>query len=135
MAFQVSVLVSEELYASVSGKLVLSNVFNTDINIIGDTMLVGQLVFFFMMESDLEEQPKGAITLQVTLPGEEPLLTMVPVNQVLPQEGRTRWLLRYPVTARMVTLRPGRIETKVIHDRGETSGTGVWVVPMPQKAP
>ena len=127
---QATLLVADELLVSVTGKFIVQSVFTSDIVLATDPMLVAQLIFFFLIECDIQN-PFQTLAVQVTLPGESPVTSAVPIVRPAPDSippGRTRWINRWPIVYSLPTLRPGRIEAKVIHESGEIAVTAPWIV-------
>lgn len=134
MARQASVLVSDDLYVSLIGKFIINGLFTTDIVIPIDPTIAVQLVFLFQIETDIDD-PFEKLQLQVTLPGQPPTTADIQLAPFIPAAGRTRWLLHWPLLVRQAVLRPGRIEAKVIHERGEILTTTPWISLATQAPP
>jgi hypothetical protein len=129
---QAMVLVADEVLYTMFGKVYLNGVFTGDITIFADPTVATQLIFMFFLETDIDE-PFTSLALQVTLPGNSPVQVEVPV--VPPPSprphGRTRQFYRWPLVIQTPTLRPGRIEAKAIHDKGEIVASAPWIT-LPQ---
>jgi hypothetical protein len=125
---QASILICDDLLISVGGKMLLLGVYNSDIVINADEATIAQLVVLFQLETSVHDPFLSAI-VEVKLPGAEPVRASVPMPQSAPPSpDRTRLTIRWPVTIQQAILRPGRIETKVIHERGEILSGNQWVV-------
>jgi hypothetical protein len=114
---QASVLLADDMVVSLVGKITLSGIYTSDIIIPSDPSTVGQFVFLFSLETDIND-PFTNIELQVTLPGRptDTSSVSIPQNQFAP--GHTRFVLRQPLLIQQPLLRPGPIQAKVIHDKG-----------------
>lgn len=131
---QAAVLVADEIYFNLHGKAILQGIYNTDMLIASDETRAPQLVFYFMIETDLSE-PFQSLSVQITLPGNDPIRqpVFVPPPQFLAAQvqanpARSRWYTRHPVLIPAPVLRPGRIEAKVIHESGEIIVVTPWIV-------
>jgi hypothetical protein len=125
-----SVFVCDELLISLNGKFNALGMYTGDIAIFGQEATSAQLIFVFQIECDLTD-PFRSLIAQVTLPGEGPRQMPIPFMIPAPvQEGSERWTIRWPFLIALPTLRPGRIETKVIHEKGELIAGYQWIVPQ-----
>jgi hypothetical protein len=123
-----SVLICDEILFSLTGKTNLLGAYVTDIAIPANPTLVNQLIFYFTIETDIQDL-FTSLTLHVTLPGSAPVIQSIPVIQIGPAEpSRQRWTMRWPLMLPQVLLRPGRIEAKVIHEKGELIAGTPWIV-------
>jgi hypothetical protein len=94
-----------------------------------DEWFTPQLVFLFLVTTDLNE-PFQSLACQVTLPGAEPFTLNAPtpndpVDPELLKLGARRRIYRIPMVLSRPVLRPGRIESKIIHEKGEFSPIGM----------
>jgi hypothetical protein len=122
-----TVLVCDDVLVSLAGKLTARGIYTADLAVASDETLLTQLVFLFHLECDLDD-PFKSIVLEVQFPGEA-TPRQLPVKFAIPHiEGRKRWVLRYPFLLQLIKVRPGRISTKVIHDKGEIDTGGIWVI-------
>jgi hypothetical protein len=129
---QASVFVCDEVLVSLTGKFNVLGMYTGDIAIFGGEAPSPQLVFVFQIECDLTD-PYRLLIAQVTLPGEGPRQMPVPFAIPSPSpESRTRWITRWPFLVPIPTLRPGRVEAKVIHERGEIIAGYQWIVSVPR---
>jgi hypothetical protein len=126
MARQASVLISDDLWVSLIGKFVLNGVYTTDIVIPAEPTVGGQLVFLFQIATEIDDLFK-MLQVQITLPGVPPTTQSIPIAPFVPVPGHTRWLLHWPLLVRQPVLRPGRIEAKVIHEKGEIVPPTPWI--------
>jgi hypothetical protein len=130
-----SVLICDELLFSLTGKFNLLGNYTGDIAIPSDPNTALQLVFYFIVETDVSD-PFQLLTFQVTLPKSEPVVQVVPVPPLLPPPpDRPRWTLRWPLLIPQPVLRPGKIEAKVIHEKGELIAGTPWIVAGQQPPP
>jgi hypothetical protein len=98
-----------------------------DIVIGADEVTTNQIVFVFQLDCDSSDPFSSAI-LEVKIPGDAPRQLQVPLPTFNQIEGRSRWTLRWPFLLQMARLRPGRIQTRVLHDKGEIDAGGIWIV-------
>jgi hypothetical protein len=116
---QATVLVADEWTTTLSGKFTLSGVYGTDIHISHDPYFANQLVFAFIIET-APDDPYQAIQLSVTLPGGDHRRVDLPLARFVAGESdKIRWCLKFPLLFASAILRPGSIEAKVIHEKGE----------------
>jgi hypothetical protein len=134
MARQASVLISDDLWVSLVGKFIVNGVYTTDIVIPTDPTVGGQLVFLFQIVTEIDDLFES-LQLQVTLPGVPPTTAEIPIAPFFPTPGHTRWLLHWPLLVRQPVLRPGRIEAKVIHEKGEILPPTPWISLATQAPP
>jgi hypothetical protein len=130
---QATVLVADEIYFNLYGKVILQGIYQTDLGIVVDPSQIPQLVFFFLIETDTTD-PFHSLAVEVTLPGSDPIRNDVPM---LPPEvttaamaahpGRDRLIYRHPMLVPAPRLRPGKILTKVFHETGEMIVTAPWI--------
>jgi hypothetical protein len=133
-----SVLIADDMTISLVGKINLIGIYTADIIIPTDPLFIPQLLFLFFLETGRDDLFQR-IQLQVTLPGQstapgQPTAVMdVPVPAVAPvPEGRIGYFLRQPFLLQHVLLRPGRIEAKVVHEKGEIYVQSLpWIVLPP----
>lgn len=138
MARQASLLVADEIYYNLYGKAILQGIYSGDLTIPVDPSSSPQLIFYFMAETDLSE-PFQSLAIEVILPGNQPIRNFVPVpppdfvRSVSP--GRTRAYYRHPLLIPAPVLRPGKIEAKIIHERGELIVGAPWIALNPSPPP
>jgi hypothetical protein len=132
MTMRVTVIVADDLLVSLTGKLSILGTYTGDIVVASDPMSVAQIVFLFNIEGHKNDLPRS-LTLEVTLPGEQPRRLPIqapgPDAQFLP--GRTHWTIKMPFLFAPAILRQGKITTKVLHEGGEIEATGTWIVTPP----
>jgi hypothetical protein len=133
MARYATVLVSEDFWISLVGKFTIQNLFTTDIIIPSEPFVANQLVFLFSLEADMED-PFQQVTLEVTFPHQPPRKLEVPLPPFIPMPDRTRWVLRWPFLIQNAVLQQGRIDAKVIHEKGELVTAAPWIS-LGQQAP
>ena len=134
MARQASVLISDDLWVSLVGKFIINGVYTKDIIIPTDPTVGVQLVFLFQISTEIDDLFEK-LQVQVTLPGQPPTTAEIPIAPFFPAPGHTRWLLHWPLLARQPVLRPGRIEAKVIHEKGEIPTVTPWISLATQPPP
>lgn len=136
MPRQATLLVADEIYYNLHGKAILHGIYHADLTLNASSVVVPQLIFLFMAESELTD-PFRSVAVEVTLPGNEPVRQQVPVMwpaQIPAQPGRSRIFVRWPLLIGTPTLRPGRIDAKFIHEGGEIIVGAPWIVLNPPSA-
>ena len=126
-------LVADEIYFNLHGKAILQGIYHGDLLIPTVPSSAPQLLFYFMMETEVTD-PFRSLTVEVKLPDIPPIRNQVLVTFPIPpstHEGRTRLFYRHPLLVQAPTLRPGRIEAKVIHDSGEIAVGAPWITTTP----
>ena len=123
---QASVLVSDDILISLQGKFTVIGVYTADISIPEDGTTAPQLAFLFVVECGVDDRIES-LTLEVKLPGNAPEQQVIPIvkSSVLP--GRTKLLYKLPFLIIQPVLHPGRIEAKIIHEKGEIPVAGPWI--------
>jgi hypothetical protein len=125
-----TVLVADEIYYNLHGKAILQGIYNADIGISSEEQRAQQLIFFFMVETDIQN-PFRSLQVRVTLPGNDPVVSPVPILWPWPQgvpPDRVRMFIKWPLLIPSPVLRPGRIEAKAIHESGEISAAVPWII-------
>lgn len=90
--------------------------------------MASQLVFAFVIEAPPED-PYQSIQISVTLPGGDTRSLDLPVSKFVAGEAdKKRWCLKYPLLFLNPVLRPGQIEAKVIHEKGEIITVAPFVI-------
>jgi len=136
MARQASLLVADEILFNLQGKAVLQGVYTGDLVITANPTPLAQLVFFFLAETDISD-PFRSLSAQVTLPESAPVTTQVPIQwpaPFLPSE-RTKIFVKWPMLISGPSLRPGRINAKLIHENGEIAVGAPWIIQTPAPSP
>jgi hypothetical protein len=125
-----SVFVCDELFFTLVGKVTISGMYTTnDIAIPGDELRAAQMVFVFLIETPVED-PLMSITLKVTFPGSDPVI-VPPQNMGFFTDPRRKVMVsKQPFLIQQPLLRPGRIETAVIHDKGEINAGDIWITSL-----
>ena len=130
MARVATALACQDIRLEYDGKFTLVGVFTRNIGIPAP-IIVPQLAFLVDIEGDLED-PLTSLLVQVCLPGvENPISTTIPIQEnPIPDamEGQKRWRYLIPLPMNNVTLHPGRIVIRLIHDQGEIETDAGWVV-------
>jgi hypothetical protein len=126
------VIASDDLRVEVGGKLTIVGMYTGNIGIATDPYITPQMVFTFFVYTDVDD-PFLSLTFEVTPPGENTPLSM---NVSLPPlERRPKMapeskgtIYRIPMFASSLTLRPGRVKARVIHERGEIEALGIPII-------
>ena len=133
MPRQATLIIADEIYFNLYGKAILQGVYNSDLTIPSDPSKAPQLLFYFIIETDITA-PFESLAVEVALPGETPIRNFVFVPppqfisaQIQATPARTRFTVRHPMLIAAPTLRAGRIEAKVIHEAGEIAITPQWI--------
>jgi hypothetical protein len=130
MVRQASLILADEIYYNLYGKAILQGIYSADIAIPANPSVVPQLIFYFMAEADVSD-PFHSMTFEVTFPEGEPIRHVAPVlaPEVIKATfpGRKRLGYRYPFLVQAPTLRPGKIEAKLIHEKGEIEIAAPWI--------
>ena len=136
-----ALIIADEVYYNLHGKAILQGIYNTDLIIPVEPTQAPQLIFYFIIETDISE-PFESLKVEVTLPGSAPhsSFVLVPPPQFLrtqaeTQKDRSRWYTRFPLLIPAPQLRPGKIEARVIHEKGEIPVTTHWIVLNPAFPP
>jgi len=125
---QASVLVCDDLLVALNGKFTMLGMYTADIVIPTDPSISGQLVFLFVVETDIKD-PFRSVTLQVALPESAPTRFQIPIMPPLDvHPDRERLIVRWPLVVSPAILKPGKIEAKVIHETGEINAAAPWVL-------
>jgi hypothetical protein len=139
MSRQATVLIADEMYFNLYGKGILQGIYSNDLAIPTDPSTTPQLLFYFIIETDMAE-PFKSLAVEVTLPGSPPIRNFVMIPppqwfemQAKNQSDRTRITFKHHLLIPAPTLRPGRIEMKVIHEAGEIAVTPQWVTLNPSQ--
>ena len=129
MARQAMLLVADEIFFNLTGKAILNGIYTGNLLIGPATGFVPQLVFFFMVETDLSD-PFRSLQAEVTFPESAPITSTVPVTWPIPLSpvDRTKFSVRWPMLLQNLTLRPGKINAKLIHESGEIIVSAPWIV-------
>lgn len=133
---QAFLIVADDVQVGLTGKLNIHGVYTGDIGIPNTSVRAPQLVFIFVAEADLTD-PFRSITLEVTIPGNDSRRVTLPVPPI-PQpvgQGRTRQTFRHPFLVQWLTLKPGHIEAKVIHEKGEIVVSSPWITQLESTPP
>ena len=92
-------LVCDDLLMALNGKITIVGAYSNDIIIASDPFTIGQLVFWFQIETPIAK-PLQKLELQVSLPGDEsgPRRLDVPLSVLSPTSaaaGRTKITYRF----------------------------------------
>ncbi len=137
MPRQATLLIADEIYFNLYGKAILQGIYNSDLVIPTNPSTAPQLLFYFIVETDIAD-PFHSLSVEVSLPELPPVRNVVPVfphqffiAQAQAQPER-RWItVKHPMIIQGPSLRPGRIEAKVIHENGEIAITPQWITLNP----
>ena len=112
-----SILVSDDFYYSIAGKVTLSGVYIQDIVIPAVDTPISQIVFYFSIETP-KERPFKIVTIKIEFPGLEPKITPIPVfPRVYPSDpNRTKITIKQPILIQQILLNPGKVQATVIHE-------------------
>ncbi|MGO9486764.1 MAG: hypothetical protein ACLPX9_19690 [Rhodomicrobium sp.] len=130
MTVQASLLVSDDLLIALNGKWTIVGVYTGDIVVPSGGLVVPQMVFIFMVRVGVGELFER-LEVEVLFPKEAEPRRQVPplmIDQTAIPKGRKQISLKWPFLISQPTLNPGRIQAKLIHDKGEIEVPGPWVV-------
>lgn len=138
MSRQATLLIADEIYYNLHGKAILQGIYSSDLVIPHDPTTTAQLLFYFIIETDVAE-PFQSLSVEIVLPGMPPVSNIVflPPAQIVTAQAkmfnppRTKYTARHPLLIPTPTLRPGRIEAKVIHEAGEIALISQWITINP----
>jgi hypothetical protein len=124
-----SVFVCDELLFSLTGKVQAIGLYTQDIVIPSEELLINQLIFFFTVQTPRTD-PFHSLKFKVAFPGSDPIeMEILPlVVQANHDERRKQIVYRQAMLTQQQMLRPGRIVTSVIHERGEIEAGGFWIM-------
>jgi hypothetical protein len=124
-----SVIVSDDFFYSIAGKVSLSGVYIQDLVVPFDGSPIGQLVFFFTIETP-KERPFKTVSIKIQFPGQEPKFTPIPIFPRVFQTDprRTKIVIKQPILIQQISLSPGKIQATVIHEEGEIDAGVIWIV-------
>jgi hypothetical protein len=126
---QASVMVADELTFSLNGKFNVFGVYTTAIHIPADPSHTTQLIFLFIIETSPDD-PYQMLSLHVQLPGGDSRFLSLSIPNLRPglADQQQRWCLKYPLLFQNPILRPGPIEAKVIHEKGEILTAAPFII-------
>jgi hypothetical protein len=129
------VTIADEMYTSINGKQNIIGAYSQDIAIATDSFRANQIVFVFRLETDIDDPPRS-LSVEITFPGQKPIVTTIPLPpDPIKLPGRTKQTLTFAFPAMYVELRPGKIDVRVIHERGSINVLAPWIVMVqPQTA-
>jgi hypothetical protein len=122
----VSVIMCDDLRIEMNGKVFIIGMYPNNIVIPNEEVVCPQLQFFFAADFDKGDIPT-TLAYEVELPGEKPQRAEVPVFIPAFEEGHTRWLSRYALTLATPKLRTGKIDARVITEKGVFSAVAGWI--------
>jgi len=125
------VIVCDDLWISLLGKINLIGTYTQDIVISGQAVAVPQMVFYFVCETD-KEDPFQSISLQVEFPGDAPRIMPVQFmpHPTVTDPTRNKIVLKQPFLIQNVILRPGRIKATVIDGGRAIDAGGIWITSL-----
>src|SRR5271154_3702764 len=90
MPRQATVIIADEIYYNLHGKAILQGMYNSDLVIPADPSTAPQLLFFFIIETDISD-PFQSLSVEVTLPEAAPIpnFVMVPPTQWVETQAKT----------------------------------------------
>lgn len=123
-----NVIVCDEAMFSLTGKLSLHGIYPGDISITEDVVHMPQLVFYFTVATP-KNDPFEWLKLKVALPDSAEVIVDVdvPLKSVETPDARSYFFVKVPLLLPSPVLKPGRIQTMAIHERGELDAGGIWV--------
>ncbi len=134
-SWKASMLVCDDVLVALNGKFNLLGVYTSDLGVPTEPTLANQLVFFLIIEGDLEDRP-SSIAMELTFPsGEKREMewpTPLPPGPPLPD--RKKWHIRVPFLVQHINLTVGRIDAKIKHNGQELAVQAPWItraVPVP----
>jgi hypothetical protein len=131
-----SCLVCDDVLFSVNGKFTAIGIYSSDIVIPVDPTTVPQLVFLFDIACPRDDVFQTLIA-QVTFPEQEPRRITIPFlpaivqQSALAQPDRTHVFSRWPFLISQPVLKPGRLESKIVHEKGELVAAYNWITLPP----
>lgn len=130
-ARQAFVLIADEALFSLTGKIHINGWYTADITIPSDGTMLAQLIFLFVIQTDVRD-PFKSLAVEVTMPGGHIVRSSValPANIVNNPE-RNSMTYRVPLIVRQTKLHAGKIEAKVIHEKGELDVVTPWIIVAP----
>lgn len=131
MGVRASIIVCDDILISLQGKVTIVGMYTSDLTIFSESVVASQVAFLTMIEADLEDLP-DSMHVEITFPGEKPQVIAVQspgTIQVGP--NRSKIVIKVPAQAIQITLRPGKIEAKVVYPGGETVVAAPWIVQLP----
>jgi hypothetical protein len=132
---QATVFVADEFTYSLNGKFNVFGIYGSDINIPLDPFITSQLIFVFVIET-APDDPYQSLSMHVTLPGGDARHLEIPLPRLIAGiSDQKRWCLKYPLLFTNPILRPGPVEAKVIHEKGEISTAAPFIVLRPIPVP
>lgn len=137
MPRQAMLLIADEIYFNLYGKAILQGIYNTDLVIPTNPSTAPQLLFYFIIETDITE-PFHSLSVEIALPEMPPVRNMILIPppelfaaQARAQSDRKQITVKHPMIIQGPSLRPGRIEAKVVHESGEIIVTAQWIILNP----
>jgi hypothetical protein len=128
MTRQATVLVSDEWTYSLNGKTNAFGIYTNDIVIPKDPTEGFQLIFMFIIET-APDDPFQTLEVAVELPGGDSRRLPIGLpGTILSVSDQRRWCTKFPLLFARPILKPGFIEAKVIHERGEISAAAPAIV-------
>jgi hypothetical protein len=124
-----TVLVSDDASYTLAGKLTLSGVYTSDIQIPMTPYFANQLIFTFLIDAP-HDDPCKSLELYVSLPnnaGERRL--PLAIDRFVPSASdAVKWTVKYPLLFPTPMLTPGPIDARVFHEKGEIVATAPFIV-------
>lgn len=119
--------VCDETLVALSGKLTIGGMYTGDIGIPEPEARLNQLVIFVQIETPAE-RPIQRLSVNISFPGEEKPRTIDGLRGLAPPLGHDTLVYKRPFLFQQITLRPGPIEVKVVHEEGEIFAGTQWVI-------
>jgi hypothetical protein len=125
------VILSDDLNTSFNGKLNIIGAYTQDIAITTDPFRANQLLFVFRVETDIDD-PLQSLSVEITFPGQRPVINIIPLPPNPPKTpNRTKQALTFTIPIVYIDLRPGKIDVKLIHEKGTIDVLAPWIAMVP----
>jgi len=123
-----SMVVCDEVLFNLMGKTTISGMYTADIGIPVSELTIPQLIFFFFLECSASD-PFKTLKLKVAFPGSSPNELNVPLGGMpIPTDSSRNIIsVKQPFLIQNPVLRPGPIQTSVLHDKGEIDAGRIWI--------
>jgi hypothetical protein len=131
-----SIIVSDDLYYAIAGKVTLSGIYIQDIVIPFAGAAINQLVFFATIETP-KNRPFKSVSMKIQFPNIPPNITPIPVFPRVraSDPSRTKIVIKQPILVQQILLHPGKVQATVIHEDGEIDAGSIWIALVEHAAP
>jgi hypothetical protein len=122
------VLACEDVRIEYDGKLTAVGIFTSSIAIPAP-IVVPKMAFIIHFEGSADD-PLQSLSIEINFPGVEPPKKLdIPIAPTPNVEGQKGWKYLIPLHLANVSLNPGRIFLRIIHERGAIeAGAGLIVI-------